>query len=255
MSDEAGPGARATTRRELGSPVRPVTSLMIRAPASRAARAGPRGSCRPRSGTSSLRGEEPHRPGEPIGLLRLGDARRRGRARWTSRPRRARPRPPATMRLRRAQQLVGVGHDGARVERLRAHVERPHDGHVQAIAHRHPCQSRSGESRVPNRVSERRDLRHGSAVSSTAGRRPRGMPARSGPCRSVLRRGRRSRERRHAEQARDLLAVERLALEQGAGQGVELLEVRLDHAGARATRSPITIRLISESMRIAVSSL
>src|SRR2546425_9013306 len=70
-------------------------------------------------------------------------------------------------------------------------------------------------------------------MSTTGVSAPTGTPARmaaatppSGWCRSFL-------ERPRAEDARDLLAVEGLALEQRAGEGVQLLDVLLDDlAGA-----------------------
>src|SRR5262249_35492151 len=61
---------------------------------------------------------------------------------------------------------------------------------------------------------------------------PRGTPrepARGGP--GSGRRGG-ALERRHAEDARDLLAVQRFALQKSAGERVELFDVRLDHVAS-----------------------
>src|SRR3972149_1155334 len=71
-----------------------------------------------------------------------------------------------------------------------------------------------------------------SAPATAAGRpSPRGTPARlarRGVTRAPLRGGRGFLERAGAEDARDLLAVEGLALEERPGEGVELLEVLLE---------------------------
>src|SRR5260370_39382061 len=76
-------------------------------------------------------------------------------------------------------------------------------------------------------------------VARFTGRAPRSTYHRNGPARApnlraqTLGRAGRLVERGDAEDPRDLLAVERLALEECAGEGVELLEIGLDHvAGA-----------------------
>src|SRR5258705_2564422 len=67
------------------------------------------------------------------------------------------------------------------------------------------------------------------------GRAPRSPYHRNGPARApnlraqTLGRAGRLVERGDPEDPRDLLAVERLALEEGAGEGVELLGIGLDH--------------------------
>src|SRR5260370_5496200 len=84
-------------------------------------------------------------------------------------------------------------------------------------------------------------------VARFTGRAPRSTYHRNGPTRApnlrvrarALGRAGRLVERGDPEDPRDLLAVQRLALEEGAGQGVELLEIRLDHvAGARCGPDP-----------------
>src|SRR5258708_12247624 len=77
-------------------------------------------------------------------------------------------------------------------------------------------------------------------VARFTGRAPRSTYHRNGPARApnlraqTLGRAGRLMERGDPEDPRDLLAVERLALEEGAGEGVELLEIGLDHvAGPR----------------------
>ena len=120
--DEARRGARATRPAISGSPVRPVTSLMMRAPASSAARAGTLRLVSAETGGRASR-EQIDGPGQPVGLLVLRDTRWPGTEPWTSRRRRRMPRPPAPWPPR-AQQTVLLGHDRARVERFGADVER-----------------------------------------------------------------------------------------------------------------------------------
>src|SRR3989442_3319595 len=89
-------------------------------------------------------------------------------------------------------------------------------------------------------------------MSTTGVSAPTGTPARmaaatppSGWCRSFLKRPR-------AEDARDLLAVEGLALEQRAGEGVQLLDVLLDDlagAGGALHHDPRDLRVDDERDR------
>src|SRR5260370_26653953 len=89
-------------------------------------------------------------------------------------------------------------------------------------------------------------------VARFTGRAPRSTYHRNGPTRApnlrvrarALGRAGRLVERGDPEDPRDLLAVQRLALEEGAGQGVELLEIRLDHvAGAPGPLGPHPLHL------------
>ena len=106
--------------------------------------------------------EQPHRPVEPVGLLAPPGSGPPGRARWTWPPRRARPPPPGPWPPPAWSSRSASSDHGARVEGLRAHVERPHDGHVQAIADRHSCHDRAVHRGIAPRLTYHRTGTRGS---------------------------------------------------------------------------------------------
>ncbi len=194
MSTSPAP-ASAARRASAGSAASPVTSLSMRAPLSRAARAGSARLVSAQTGRSSLAVSRPtaqcRRSASCVsGMQRLEVGR--GGHRPHVEPGRAR----LDHRLGRLEEPVGVGDDGARVERLRAHVEGSHDGHVQAIAHRHSCHGRAihGESSTinlsPQWARRAPNLR---AWSATPGWAPRGAGGPGGSARSPRRPATRAR--------------------------------------------------------------
>ena len=197
--------ASATRWARPGSP-RPETSLTTRAPDAGPPVPGPARVVSTDTGTVTLGRQHLH------GTARRGSRRPR-RGRCPGRSRRARPTsmraaPASTMAWAAAWRAWGSRPDGARIEGFRTDVERPHHGGRVTIAQEH-----AAKVRAPLRDHAR------------------GL---SGDAPAPLRRAREPLVLLRSKDAGDLLAVERLALQEGAGQRVELLDVLLqDLAGPR----------------------
>ena len=144
--------ARATSAPGRGRPVRPVTSLMTRAPASSAARAGTTRLVSAETGTSSLAVRSRDRRPSRSASSSAGDGG--GQVGSGGHARRCRDQAPAAaMASRGAQEGLVAGRPPTGVEGLGAHVDGPHDDDGAAVADAHTAQGPGG-SRLRSPWSE-----------------------------------------------------------------------------------------------------